>query len=147
MIWGVGYGAVPKRVKNYSAVVSEGVPNIDTYGNFTPTQYWNTGTASGHTYLNILGATGGRTVQFDQPCKTKYNNLIVQGKASSGTFLQLGSTAGGTDYYAQRLQTKTNITDKQVISLQNVNVPFYISFYATISAPAGVNIYLTDDAE
>lgn len=119
MIWGVGYGALTVRPRNYSRIITNGVPNIADYGNLTPTNYWLTNTYDGKPVFSVYG---GRTVQFENPCSEEFDALVIS--VEYGFALNLGSAAGKSDLGSFILTPEAEHT----ISLENITTPFYISF-------------------
>ena len=132
-IWGVGYGSVPLRVRNYSVIFENGELNTETYGNLLPSDGWGISN-------NKLGIKTGRTVYFEDPCNAQFSRIIYSTTAKTGTRkirLRLGSTQNGTEYYDQIMPF--NVSD-YAVELENIPTPFYIS----ISADSGSSSSIYD---
>lgn len=119
-IWGVGYGSVPLRVRNYSVIFENGELNTETYGNFLPTDAWEI------TGGNLRIKTG-RTAYFELPCNAQFIRIVystIKETVNPTMRLKIGSTQRGNDYYDQIMPA--GITDYHV-ELENIPTPFYIT--------------------
>lgn len=131
-------------IDGYANIITNGIPNIDTYGNLTPTNKWYTSNSS--FYVNTSSS-----VSFENPCNVVYNNLIItsiSGTRSSVYYLGLGESYASHELYYQVITATSS--NPMVISLKNIKIPFYITFYNNSSGttyPIMSNMYLTDDSE
>jgi len=119
-IWGVGYGSIPLRVRNYSVIFENGELNTETYGNLLPSYGWSI-------QNNNLVIKENTTVYFEEPCNAQFNKIIystIAHTSAKAMRLRLGSTLNGTEYYDQIMPI--GVTD-YVVELLNIPTPFYIS--------------------
>ena len=139
MIWGVGYGAITQLIKETGNLVKNGVPNIDTYGDFLPLAYWRT--ESGFLIITY-------DVYFDAPItKGKYTQMVFSDViigADTTTDIRIGTTQKGYDLYKQVLATKT--TYKEIkIDLSDFPDTFYLTIHhasSNVHYPKIANITL-----
>lgn len=125
-IWGVGYGSVPLRVRNYSVIFENGELNTETYGNLLPSNAWSIKN-------NNLVIQESKIVYFEEPCNAQFNKIIystIAHTTGNPMWLRLGSTQSGTEYYNQVMPI--GVTD-YVVELLNIPTPFYISIQVSDS--------------